>query len=43
MDAASRYGFDELIILRENNPLDKGVTLAEKLRKVIEGMEFLKE
>ncbi len=43
MDAASRYGFDELIILRENSPLDHGVAFAEGLRKMIEETEFTQE
>ena len=43
MDAASRYGFDELIILRENSPLDNGVAFAEELRKMIEETEFTQE
>ncbi len=40
MDAASRYGFDELIVLRENSPLDSGIAIAEELRKKIEETEF---
>jgi diguanylate cyclase (GGDEF)-like protein len=40
MDAASRYGFDELIILRENSPIGNGITFAEELRKIIEETEF---
>jgi diguanylate cyclase (GGDEF)-like protein len=40
MDAASRYGFDEIIMLRENTPLEDGILFADDLRKVIEGMEF---
>ena len=40
MDAASRYGFDELIVLRENSALDNGITFAEELRKIIERTEF---
>jgi diguanylate cyclase (GGDEF)-like protein len=40
MDAASRYGFDELIILRENSPLDNGIAFAEELRKMIAETEF---
>jgi diguanylate cyclase (GGDEF)-like protein len=40
MDAAGRYGFDEIIILRGGNSLDKGIIFAEELRKVIEGTEF---
>jgi diguanylate cyclase (GGDEF)-like protein len=40
MDAASRYGFDEVIVLRENTLLDDGIAFADDLRKVIEGMEF---
>jgi diguanylate cyclase (GGDEF)-like protein len=43
VDAASRYGFDELIILRENSPLDNGVAFAEELRKMIEETEFTQE
>ncbi len=43
MDAASRYGFDELIILRENSLLDNGVAFAEELRKMIEETEFTQE
>jgi diguanylate cyclase (GGDEF)-like protein len=40
MDAASRYGFDEIIVLRENAPLDAGIAFAEELRKKIEETEF---
>ena len=40
MDAASRYGFDEVIVLRENTLLDEGIAFADDLRKVIEGTEF---
>lgn len=40
MDAASRYGFDEVIILRENTLLNEGVTFADDLRKAIEEKEF---
>jgi diguanylate cyclase (GGDEF)-like protein len=43
MDAASRYGFDELIILRENSPLDNGIAFAEELRKMIAETEFAQE
>jgi diguanylate cyclase (GGDEF)-like protein len=43
MDAASRYGFDELIILRENSPLEKGIMFAEELRKIIEETEFTQD
>jgi diguanylate cyclase (GGDEF)-like protein len=40
MDAASRYGFDELIILRENSPLDNGIAFAEELKQKIAETEF---
>jgi diguanylate cyclase (GGDEF)-like protein len=40
MDAASRYGFDEIIVLRENANLDAGIAFAEELRKNIEETEF---
>jgi len=40
MDAASRYGFDEIIILRENSSLEAGIAFAEGLRKAIEETEF---
>jgi diguanylate cyclase (GGDEF)-like protein len=43
MDAAGRYGFDELIILRENSPLDNGIVFAEELRKIIAETEFTQE
>jgi len=40
IDAASRYGFDEFIILRENASLESGMVFAEELRKTIEQTEF---
>jgi diguanylate cyclase (GGDEF)-like protein len=40
MDAASRYGFDEVIVLRENASLETGIAFAEELRKTIEETEF---
>jgi diguanylate cyclase (GGDEF)-like protein len=40
MDAASRYGFDELIILRENSPLEKGIAFAQELKQIIAETEF---
>lgn len=40
MDAAGRYGFDELIILRENSPLEKGIAFADELRQIIADTEF---
>jgi two-component system, cell cycle response regulator len=40
MDAASRYGFDEVIVLRENTSLENGFAFAEELRKSIEEAEF---
>jgi len=42
MDAASRYGFDEIIVLRENASLEAGTAFAEELRKTIEETEFAK-
>ena len=39
-DSAGRYGFDEIIILRENSPLDNGIAFAEELRKMIAETEF---
>ena len=43
MDAASRYGFDEIIVLRENAPIEAGIVFAEELRKTIEETEFTKQ
>ncbi len=43
MDAASRYGFDEIIVLRENASLEAGITFAEELRKAIEETEFTQQ
>jgi diguanylate cyclase len=40
MDAAGRYGFDELIVLRENTSLENCIAFAEELRKAIEETEF---
>jgi diguanylate cyclase (GGDEF)-like protein len=40
MDAASRYGYDEIIILRENAPLDVGIAFAEELRRTIAETAF---
>ncbi|RPI05422.1 MAG: GGDEF domain-containing protein [Ignavibacteriae bacterium] len=40
MDAASRYGFDEIIFLRENTSLEVGMTCAEGLRKAVEETPF---
>jgi diguanylate cyclase (GGDEF)-like protein len=42
-DAASRYGFDEIIILRENVSLEEGIAFGEQLRKSIEKTEFTKQ
>jgi diguanylate cyclase (GGDEF)-like protein len=43
MDAASRYGFDEIIVLRENVSLDAGIAFAEDLRRTIEKTEFTQQ
>jgi diguanylate cyclase (GGDEF)-like protein len=43
MDAASRYGFDEIIILRENATLETGIAFAEELCRVIEKTEFTQQ
>jgi diguanylate cyclase (GGDEF)-like protein len=43
MDAAGRYGFDEMIILRENTPLHDGIEFAEKLRREIEETQFTRQ
>jgi diguanylate cyclase (GGDEF)-like protein len=43
MDAASRYGFDEMIVLRENASLEAGIAFAEELRKTIEETEFTQQ
>jgi two-component system, cell cycle response regulator len=43
MDAASRYGFDEVIVLRENTSLEDSLTFAESMRKNVEQMEFTKQ
>jgi diguanylate cyclase (GGDEF)-like protein len=43
MDAASRYGFDEIIVLRENASLEAGIAFAEELRKTIEETEFTQQ
>jgi len=43
MDAASRYGFDEIIVLRENTSLDAGIAFVEDLRKNIEETEFTQQ
>jgi diguanylate cyclase (GGDEF)-like protein len=43
MDAASRYGFDEVIVLRENASLESGIAFAEDLRKTIEETEFTQQ
>lgn len=40
VDAASRYGFDEMIILRENTPLNEGIVFANELRIAVEKAEF---
>jgi len=40
MDSAGRYGFDEVIVLRENAPMEAGIAFAEELRKTIEETEF---
>ncbi len=40
IDAASRYGFDEIIILRETISLDEGIKFAGLLRQMIEQTEF---
>jgi diguanylate cyclase (GGDEF)-like protein len=39
-DAAGRYGFDEIIIMRANSDLDTGRTFGEEIRKTIEQQEF---
>jgi two-component system, cell cycle response regulator len=43
MDAASRYGFDEVIVLRENTSMESGIAFAEELRKTIEETEFTQQ
>ena len=43
MDAASRYGFDEMIVLRENASLEAGIAFAEELRRTIEENEFVQQ
>jgi diguanylate cyclase (GGDEF)-like protein len=43
MDAASRYGFDEMIVLRENSSLEAGIAFAEELRKTIDETEFTQQ
>jgi diguanylate cyclase (GGDEF)-like protein len=43
IDAASRYGFDEIIVLRENTSLEEGIAFADELRKVIEETEFTQQ
>lgn len=43
MDAASRYGFDEVIVLRENASLEAGIAFAEELRKTIEETKFAQQ
>jgi diguanylate cyclase (GGDEF)-like protein len=43
MDAASRYGFDEMIVLRENASLEAGIAFAEELRKTIEETKFTQQ
>ena len=43
IDAASRYGFDELIVLRENASLETGIAFAEELCRAIEKMEFTQQ
>jgi len=40
IDAASRYGFDEIIVLRENTSMEDGIAFAETLRKAIEEKGF---
>ena len=40
VDDASRYGFDEIIISRENSTLEDGLAFADNLRKIIESTEF---
>jgi diguanylate cyclase (GGDEF)-like protein len=35
-----RYGFDEMIILRQNCSLEQGIRFAEELRQIIEKKEF---
>jgi diguanylate cyclase (GGDEF)-like protein len=43
IDAAGRYGFDEMIVLRENASLETGMAFAEELRKKIEETEFAQQ
>jgi diguanylate cyclase (GGDEF)-like protein len=43
MDAASRYGFDEVILLRENTLLEEGLAFADTLRSAIEEKEFTQQ
>jgi diguanylate cyclase (GGDEF)-like protein len=43
MDAASRYGFDEMIVLRENASLEAGIAFAEEIRRAIEETEFTQQ
>jgi diguanylate cyclase (GGDEF)-like protein len=39
-DTAGRYGFDEIIVMRENCMPDEGIKFAEKIRGAIENKEF---
>jgi diguanylate cyclase (GGDEF)-like protein len=43
MDAASRYGFDEIIVMRENTSMDDGIAFAENIRKTIEEKRFTQQ
>ncbi|MGB2869116.1 MAG: diguanylate cyclase [Bacteroidota bacterium] len=40
IDAAGRYGFDEIVIERSNTSFDEAVTLANELRLAVEEAEF---
>lgn len=42
-DSAGRYGFDEIIIVRENSSLDDGRRFGEELRKAVEEQEFTEQ
>jgi diguanylate cyclase (GGDEF)-like protein len=43
MDAASRYGFDEVILLRENTLPDDALDFADTVRRAIEKKEFTEQ
>jgi diguanylate cyclase (GGDEF)-like protein len=42
-DAASRYGFDEIIVMREGTPLDEAMRFADELRRAIDETEFTQQ